>query len=322
MSILFLFLDGVGLGEDNPDINPLARPVLTNLTDILGGHRLISDGYSAHKEENGLLANTALASLLALDACLDVEGIPQSATGQASLMTGKNISALIGIHEGPKPTPEIIELIQMGTVFTKLQKLGKTGSLLNAFPPRYFKAIEDGYRIPGVIALSTRKAGIALKTVDDLNEGNAISADFTAEGWRNQLGLKHTPVLDHVQAGERLNQLTGLSDLAIFEYWLTDMAGHHQDMQWACSLLRTFDTVMGSLLENWNAGDSLILLTSDHGNLEDLRSRHHTRNEVPLLLIGIPESRERFIQQINLSRGERSKPNLADIAPAIAHFLG
>ena len=84
----------------------------------------------------------ARASLLALDACLGVDGIPQSATGQASLFTGINVSARIGSHEGPKPTPPIVDLISHGSLLTQLQYLGKTASLLNAFPPRYFESIE------------------------------------------------------------------------------------------------------------------------------------------------------------------------------------
>ena len=49
------------------------------------------------------------------------------------------------------------------------------------------------------------------------------------------------------------------------------------------SLLETLDTVFGSLLSTWDYENGLILLTSDHGNLEDLSTRRHTRNDVPLL---------------------------------------
>ncbi|MFZ2098368.1 MAG: alkaline phosphatase family protein [Anaerolineales bacterium] len=321
MRLLFIFLDGIGLGESNPAINPLAGPALHNLEKILDGHKLIADDHFAGVEEDFCLVNTQRASLLALDACLGVEGIPQSATGQASLMTGKNVSAWLGRHEGPKPTPPIIALIQNGTLFSKLQQQNKAATLLNAFPPRYFETVEAGYRIPGVIALSARQAGVRLKTLNDLNEGKAISADFTAEGWRSSLGFTETPVLSKIQAAERLFTLTGNSDLAIFEYWLTDVAGHHQDMQLAHSILETIDAVLGSLLNSWDDDNNLILITSDHGNFEDLSTRHHTRNDVPLLLIGASELRERFIQQLRLTVGSRHKPDLTDIAPAIINFL-
>jgi 2,3-bisphosphoglycerate-independent phosphoglycerate mutase len=321
MKLLFIFLDGVGLGEDKPEINPLAGRFMPHLEEILEGHKLIADGnFRAIAEEN-CLVNTHWASLLALDACLGIDGLPQSASGQASLLTGKNVSALLGIHEGPKPTPPIIELLKDGTVFTHLQRQGKQASLLNAFPPRYFEAIESGYRIPGVIALSLRLAGIPLKTLEDLVAGEAISADFTAQGWRNNLGLKDIPILDGIQAGDRIKQLSESTDLAVFEYWLTDIAGHHQDMQSAQSILETLDTVIESLMTFREDDDKLIMLTSDHGNLEDLNTRHHTRYDVPLLLLGPAELRKRFIQNINQSQGSRLKPDLTDVAPAILDFI-
>jgi bisphosphoglycerate-independent phosphoglycerate mutase (AlkP superfamily) len=158
--------------------------------------------------------------------------------------------------------------------------------------------------------------------MNDLFDGDAISADFTAEGWRGHLGYLNTPVLNHVQAGERLNCLSDTSDLTIFEYWLTDMAGHHQDMQSACSILQTLDEVLGSLINSWDGENGLILLTSDHGNLEDLSTRHHTRNDVPLLIIGLPELRELFVHRLNQARGSRPNFNLTDIAPAILKFIG
>jgi 2,3-bisphosphoglycerate-independent phosphoglycerate mutase len=322
MKLLFIFLDGVGLGEDNPDTNPFVRTAMPNLEKLLGGHKLIADGHHSDTELDYYLVKTENASLVALDACLGIEGIPQSATGQASLLTGINVSAKLGFHDGPKPTPPIIELIQNGTLFTQLHQHGRAAALLNAFPPRYFEAIEAGYRIPGVIALSANQAGIQLKTMADLIDGNAISADFTAEGWRGHLGYLNTPVLNHIQAGERLNNLAETSNLTIFEYWLTDMAGHHQNMESACTILETFDAVIGSLMNSWDDKNSLILLTSDHGNLEDLSTRHHTLNDVPLLIIGSPELRELFTYQINVACGLRKKPDLTDIAPAIVNFIG
>lgn len=321
MKILFIFLDGVGLGGDDPEINPFAQSQMPNLKELLGGHKLIADEHGSSNGSDFHLVNTRDASLLALDACLGVEGIPQSATGQASLVTGINVAAKLGYHDGPKPSPPIIELINHGTLFTKLHQYGKAASLVNAFPPRYFESIEVGYRIPGVIALSADRAGIHLRTMADLFDGNAISADFTAEGWRSHLGFLNAPLLSYTQAGERLKNLAQTSDLTIFEYWLTDLAGHHQDMPTAQTILESLDAVIGSLLNSWDTENSLIMLTSDHGNLEDLSTRHHTRNDVPLLLIGLPEIRDLFIRQLDLARNLKSKLDLADIAPTILKFI-
>ena len=147
--------------------------------------------------------------------------------------------------------------------------------------------------------------------------GQAISTDFTAQGWHDHLGIIDTPLLDPRQAGERLHSLSNSCDLAFFEYWLTDIAGHHQDMKAAIDLLELFDSVMGHLSNSWDDEKGLILITSDHGNLEDLSTRRHTRNDVPLLIIGSQANRDRFISKLNQKSGIEGKLDLTNITPAI-----
>jgi hypothetical protein len=224
---------------------------------------------------------------------------------------------MLGMHDGPKPSPQVMDILKEGTLFQHFHHNQMGTSVLNAYPPRYFKSIERGYKLPGVIALSALYAGMQLKTKDDLQLGEAISVDFTAHGWRDHLGLHDTPILDPFQAGERLFTLTHGCQLAFFEYWLSDVAGHQQDMPAACSLLELFDTVLGSLLRCWNDEEGLILITSDHGNLEDLSTRHHTRNNVPLLLVGSQSNREKITRGLIQASGTRQELNLTDIAPAI-----
>jgi len=317
MKLLFIFMDGVGLGRDDPDINPFVRAAVPNLDHLLEGIKITADG----KHGNQRMINTQRASLLALDACLGVDGIPQSATGQASLLTGKNVSEILGFHDGPKPNPVIMDVLREGTLFSHFHYNGKQAVLMNAYPPRYFKSIETGYRLPGVIALAANYSGMQLKTVDDLNRGEAISADFTAQGWHDRLDLLDTPILNPFQAGERLLVLSSGYDLAFFEYWITDIAGHQQDMQSACDLLENFDRVLGSLIKSWDDDSGLILITSDHGNLEDLSTRRHTRNDVPLLIIGSPALRERFIGELNQTSRSRETFNLTDVSPAIITLM-
>ena len=40
--VLFLFLDGVGLGPDDPMVNPFAAARMPNLTELLEGRRLVA----------------------------------------------------------------------------------------------------------------------------------------------------------------------------------------------------------------------------------------------------------------------------------------
>jgi 2,3-bisphosphoglycerate-independent phosphoglycerate mutase len=307
MRCLFLFLDGVGLGENDPAINPLARTEMPNLQKLLNGQKLTNKSSPVE---------TDYASLLALDACLGVPGLPQSATGQASLLTGINIPKAIGYHYGPKPNQEIAFYLGNGNLFSQLQIQGRQVDFLNAYPPRYFEAIQSKRRIYSSIPLAVTKAGLHLKTSADLLAGQALSADFTAQGWRDHLGIPNIPIISPTQAGRQLARLAQANDFSFFEYWLSDYAGHRQEMEAACSLISDFDSVLGGLLENWDLDQDLILITSDHGNLEDLSTRRHTSHAVPGLLIGTPSLRQKFLQH---TPGRLH--DLTDLAPAILNGL-
>lgn len=313
MNILFLFLDGVGLGSADPKINPFAEQKMPNLQNLLNGHQLVNG--------SNLPLISDRATLLALDACLGVPGYPQSATGQATLLTGENVPYQLGYHYGPKPNPPIRELLSNGNLFSRLSRSGYECALLNAYPPRYFEAIESGRRLYSAIPLAVMSAGIRLKDIDDLMGGRALSADFTARGWREHLGLLETPKITEIEAGRQLGEISKSYQFAFFEYWLSDYAGHKQDMVQARELLTSFDQVLAGLLDSWQNVDGLIIMTSDHGNIEDLRTRRHTYNPVPALLIGSQMMRNNFIQQMYASIYPATELNLTCIAPAIISLL-
>lgn len=291
MTVLFIFLDGVGLGADDASINPFSCSAMPNLQALLGGQKLISDSAPFHGER---------ASLLGIDACLNVAGLPQSATGQAALLTGRNVSAEIGYHYGPKPDQATAAHLSDGGIFGALTRVGKRAALVNAYPAGYFQGIQSGKRLYSSIPLAVTNAGLSLFNSDDLMAGRAISADFTAEGWRERMNMPEMQVLTALEAGLRLGNLARAYDFAFFEYWLTDYAGHGQNMEDAERLLAQFDIVLGGLLSEWHDKD-LILITSDHGNLEDLSTRRHTANKVPLLLIGNRALRDHFKIVIDLT---------------------
>lgn len=282
MRLLFIFVDGLGLGSSDPQVNPLAAASMPALQAILGGQRLVS---------GSLPLVTERATLLALDATLGIAGIPQSATGQAVLLTGINIPARLGYHYGPKPNPQVAEFLRNGNLFSYFNNNDLKAAFLNAYPPRYFEAIQSGRRLYSSIPLTVTNAGLPLLTAKDLAAGRALSADFTGEGWKTQLGIEGIPLLTHFQAGQRLAELAERYDFSFFEYWLSDYAGHRQDMVTAIELLEGFDQVLAGLFEAWDDEQGLILLTSDHGNLEDLSTRRHTCNPVPALIVGNRDQR-------------------------------
>lgn len=297
-----LFLDGVGLGEDNPTINPLATARMPVLSGLLAGSRLLA---SAGR------VSTAAATLVPTDASLSVPGRPQSATGQTALLTGRNAAALLGEHYGPKPDARLRQMLQQDTLFSRLLATGRSVCYANAFPASYFAAVKRGKRLPGAIPQAVLAAGLALRTAADLAVGQALSVDFTNAAWRDGLGYPDIPLLTPFDAGLNLARLARHHHLTFFEHWATDLVGHRRDLPGAVALLEAFDAFLGGLLTLMDLHTTLVVVTSDHGNVEDCSQRNHTTNPVPTVLIG------RHHQAV--AEGIR---DLTDVAPALLAWLG
>jgi len=298
MRVLFIFMDGIGLGANDTEINPLARAKMPNLDALLDGRSLLKESAPFIGEH---------ATLLGIDPGVGVDGLPQSATGQAMLLTGVNVAAEIGGHYGPKPNPEVAAHLKNGTLFSRFVETGKKTALLNAYPPRYFDGINSGKRIYSSIPMAVTSAGLKLFTQDDLSEGRALSADFTGEGWRTFLGFPDTIVMGPQEAGRKLVSLAVEYDFSLFEYWASDYAGHKQQMDNAVAQMESFDGVLGGVMEEMN-DELLVLVTSDHGNMEDMSTRRHTDAMVPALVIGEKAAREDFTREMK---------EITDVAPAI-----
>ncbi len=275
--VFFLFLDGVGLGANDPATNPLARAHMPTLRTLLGGHIPTIETPNV---------NTPLASSVPTNATLGVPGRPQSATGQATILTGENVPALIGEHYGPRPDHRIRPLLERGTFLHRLRDAGKRIAFANAYPERYFRGINSGKRVPGAMAYAARAAGIPLRTAQDLAEARALSVDFTNRAWRERLGYADMPLRTARECGRIVAALLREHDLVMFEQWATDMLGHQQDWEGAIALLEALDEFLGGLMEEMDGERDVLVVTSDHGNLEDMRTRQHTLNPVPTIIVG------------------------------------
>jgi hypothetical protein len=305
MHFLFIFLDGVGLGQNDPAVNPFAAAKTPILEKLLGGHKLVLETLTTNGSQ---VCQTNQATLVGLDARLGIDGVPQSASGQAAILTGINIPAVIGHHYGPKPNKQIREYLSENTLFHQLLEKGFRPTLLNAFPQSYFEAIRARRRLPGAIAMAALESGLRLKTTSDLFAGLALSADFTGIGWRNRLNIQGTPLLTFHEAGERLAELAREYDFSFFEYWISDYAGHRAGMVESIQIVEDFDTMLGGLINAWDTENGLIFITSDHGNLENNLTKKHTLNMVPGLIFGNVIQREIFSQSLS---------DLTDITPAV-----
>jgi hypothetical protein len=275
--VIFLFLDGVGLGDNNPATNPLVAGDYPVLNRLLEGAPLVA--------ATGRLT-TPHAELIPTDAQLGIAGRPQSATGQAAILTGINAPQRLGEHYGPRPDARVRAVIDEGNIFRRVREQGQLPFFCNAYPPGYFAAVKRGKRLLSAIPYAATTAGQALLDADDLQAGRAIAADFTNQGWREHLGFTNAPVYTPEEGGAFVWQLAQPYHFLFFEHWYSDELGHHQELAQAVANFGIFDRFLGGLLRAADLAETLILVASDHGNMEDCSHGKHTENPALTLVFG------------------------------------
>ena len=274
--VLMLFLDGVGIGSKNHRRNPFFTAKMNTLLGLLGGNM-------PHKRHARY--SSSLASLVPLNATMGVSGLPQSGTGQTALLTGRNAAKIVGRHFGPYPHSSLKPVIKEQNIFRKLELAGRSSFYANAFPRQFSEYLESRKTRITAITMSWLMAGNALNDHVALSSGSALSADITNERWHD-LGYPDLAIISPQEAGRRLVDLTMKHDFVFYEYFLTDHAGHSRSMQQATDFLEKFDGLLEGIMDAFNHESMSLVLTSDHGNIEDISTKSHTRNPVPFLAVG------------------------------------
>jgi 2,3-bisphosphoglycerate-independent phosphoglycerate mutase len=290
MSVVLFFVDGLGIGARGP-LNPL-------------------DGLSAAEplaifqdEEPDLIHN---GILVRTDAQLGVEGRPQSASGQTTILTGINAPLLLGYHKQGFPNAAMREIIGEHSIFLQLKRAGiEPVVFANAYTRLFF---ETRPRWVSATTATVEAAGMSFRTLDDLREGRAVYQDFT-----NHVLIERgedVKLRSPEEAGQVLADIARQHRFTLYEYFVTDKTGHAQDMEKARQVLQNLARFVRALIARLDLTRTTLLLTSDHGNIEDLASRNHTLNKVPTIIWG--RYRNRIAERVR---------DLADITPAIVEIL-
>ncbi|MDE0609990.1 MAG: hypothetical protein OXH77_08805 [Anaerolineaceae bacterium] len=301
MRALMIFLDGIGLGPYDPVTNPFAVANTPTLNSLANGHRWLANTGRQVSER---------AVFLPADPCMGVPGRPQSGTGQASIFTGRNVPQLLGKHYGPKPDKATRALLARDNLFKQVVSRGKNAALLEAYPASWHQAIDSGRRLRSSYQLAAHEAGIRIPNQEDLLRGDALPVDWTGEHWPRNQGRETLPRRHPHDAGVHLARLAQRHTFSLFAHWPSDIIGHRGTLDEAISLLERFDDVMTGVLEAWDDSQGMVVICSDHGNMEHIGDRRHTLNDVPVVVIG--KGRECFDEDFH---------SLADIAPRIQDVL-
>lgn len=273
MKLLLFFIDGLGLGE-NAESNP-ARLFLDGIA-----------GFPFVKESAPIEFNKGV--LLSADATGGVPGLPQSATGQATLMCGTNAPALLGYHLTALPNETLVNLVRERNILRLLSEKGISVTASNLYSPEYFSRREELQEKRGrnsfpVSALSIRSSGSEFRFLSDYHEGKALFADLTNRALRER-GYD-IPLIEPEEAAGLMVNILGEADFVFHEYFITDTYAHkgrRDDLKRAINEVNRF---LVSLRKQTDPQETAILVVSDHGNCEDADTADHTRNPVPVLLL-------------------------------------
>jgi len=146
-----------------------------------------------------------------------------------------------------------------------------------------------------------------LDTQDILGK-KSIYQDFSNKSLlRYGLGL---PVFSPAEAAQILYNSSRKSDMVLYEFFQSDIFGHRKGRADQINLISELDLLLSTLTSLMDGRKDTLLVTSDHGNLEDGESRSHSLNPVPLITWG-RGSRE-LSEKIS---------DLSGITPAIMHFF-
>ncbi|MCX7708883.1 MAG: alkaline phosphatase family protein [Clostridia bacterium] len=289
MKMIFIFIDGFGMGNKNPEVNPIIAAKTPGLDYIFSNFEVIPT-----------------------DACLGIPGLPQSATGQTTIFTGINASKVLNRHLNGQPTITLKQLIYENNLFKELSRRGLKFTNANVYRDEYLqKMMDETDRLhrPSVTSVMSMSAGLSFRTIEDFKAGNGVYHDITGQilidsGYDVRL---NTPQ----EAAQKLYAISRGFDFTLYEHFMTDIIGHKMDMDLAVGEIQLLDSFLGELIKLIDLEEDVVFITSDHGNIEDISVKTHTFNKVPTIIIG--------------KQGERVRleiESLTDIMPSVLKIFG
>ncbi len=278
--ILLIMLDGVGLPPE-----PLAESIYSECPTL----RLL---FAEHS--------------VAIDAKLGVAGVPQSATGQTAILTGLNAPRFMRGHREGFPGPALRALVEEENIFKQIRSHGFSATFANAYVT-FAKEMPMTYR--SVTTVAAFASLPCTRGMANLLEGQAVYHDLTRRMLLKK-GHKEVATITEEEAAHHLLQTMRTVDFCLFEFFLTDHAGHRGNLADKLKVLKSLDSFFKTLLSELRRNEELWLTVSDHGNIEAPDIKGHTENPVPFVAVGC-----------GADTALRSVRSLLDVTPFILTLL-
>ncbi len=295
--MVLVFLDGVGIGPDDPEVNPFFQAELPWLTELLGGPPSLATPRLAGPAGHGF----------PIDARLGVDGIPQSGTGQVSLLTGHNGATLFGRHFGPWTPVALRPVLAESNLLVRSLGRGLPTTFANAYPQGWPGSLST--RRQAAPPLAAMAAGLLTRHAEHLARGEAVSSEIVNGPWRRHLGPDDLPDVTPARAGATLARIAESASLTLYAHYATDYAGHRGGMRGAIRALERVDAFLAGLAAGIRGTSTTVFVVSDHGNIEDTTGGHTVN---PVLGLTFGAEPDTLGQEIT---------TLTDVPGAILEFL-
>jgi len=307
--LIFIFIDGVGIGKA-----AATNPFFAAKSE-----------YLPFFESGCFLPDQT--PIKAIDACMGVQGMPMSATGQTSLFTGTNVPAILNQHRDSFPDPLMRKIIKEKSIFSILRKNHLNPRFLNAFPgsshlftPEHVYIRDDGEFHFSHHFQATVKRSLSVTTCmmianhmrpfgrHDILREKALYHDFSNQSINGD--GPDLPKFSPEKAAEIMYKVSRDYDMLLYEFFQTDLFGHGFESKECIDLIQQLNRLLKHLVSLLDREKDTLIITSDHGNLEDSTTQLHTYNPVPLLAWGYKSDELRNRIQ-----------SLADVRPAVVDFF-
>lgn len=284
-SVLMVFIDGVGIGKKDYQFNPFFKYGFKTFEKHFGDMPHLNN---LRLEKNGCY-------IFPVDSNLGIEGLPQSGTGQVSIFCGVNAPKIAGKHFGPFPYSTTIPVLSELNIFKTFKDSNRKAYFANAYPQVFFDYLNSGKARLSTTSLICKLSDIKLNDVNDLIQGNALTAEITNERWNKKLKYNLDLISPDI-AAERLFTIASRNDFTLYEYFLTDHLGHGRIADEFENIYSNLDKFLFTLISKIKNSDVSLIVCSDHGNFEDLSVKTHTTN--PALTIAAGKYADKFANEI------------------------
>ena len=266
-SILMIFIDGVGIGKRDKEFNPFFKFGFNTFQTLFGEIPSLDKPFLVRDRKY----------LFPLDANLDMNGLRQSGTGQASLFCGFNAAKFIGKHFGPFPYTTTLPKIKEDHILVHFHNQRGSSFFANAYPKPFFDYLKSGRERLGVTAASCRMNDVKFNTVTNVRNGTALTAEIINNRWNERLNYT-LPQIRPQTAARRLLRISEKYKFTLYEFYFLDHLGHLRIKDEFNVIYNTLDLFLFTVLTEFDYKKTTIVICSDHGNFEDLSIKTHTRN--------------------------------------------